>query len=56
MPDVYPGDDVLLKRVAKGDSDALLLLYQQYGNLVYSMARRVLGDSGAAEESPRTSF
>ena len=43
-------DSALLRRIAAGDSDALLALHQRYVNLVYSMAWRVLQDVGLAEE------
>jgi RNA polymerase sigma-70 factor, ECF subfamily len=56
MPDTYPGDDVLLRRILTGDSDALLLLHRQYVDLVYSMARRVLHDAQLAEEVTQDVF
>jgi RNA polymerase sigma-70 factor, ECF subfamily len=56
MPDAYPGDNVLLQRIGDGDSDALLLLHKQYVNLVYSMARRVVGDAQVAEEITQDVF
>jgi RNA polymerase sigma-70 factor (ECF subfamily) len=33
-----------------GDETALAILYDRYASLVYSVAKRVLGDSSAAEE------
>src|SRR5271157_3091707 len=33
-----------------GDETALGILYDRYGGLVYSVAKHILGDSGAAEE------
>lgn len=49
-------DEVLLKRVAQGDQDALLVLHKRYVNLVYSMAWRVLQDVGRAEEVTQDIF
>lgn len=49
-------DGTLLKRVARGDEDALLVLHKRYVNLVYSMAWRVLQDVGRAEEVTQDIF
>ncbi len=43
-------DLVLIRRVMGGDETALASLYDRYASLVYSVAKRVLGDSSAAEE------
>ncbi len=43
-------DLVLIRRVMGGDETALASLYDRYGSLVYSVAKRVLGDSSTAEE------
>jgi RNA polymerase sigma-70 factor, ECF subfamily len=51
-----PDDSVLLRRIAAGDSDALVALHQRYVNLVYSMAWRVLQDVGLAEEVSQDVF
>lgn len=40
----------LIRHVAEGDESALASLYDRYSGVVYSVARRVLQDSGAAEE------
>ncbi|HLI30662.1 MAG TPA: sigma-70 family RNA polymerase sigma factor [Terriglobia bacterium] len=40
----------LIRRVAEGDEPALARLYDRYSGIVYSVAHRVLQDSGAAEE------
>ena len=44
-------DDVqLAEQLAAGDARALELLYDRYGALAYSVAMRVLGDPGKAED------
>jgi len=40
----------LLARIGKKDEDALSALYDRYSGLVYSEAKRILRDTGAAEE------
>ena len=40
----------LLERVVQRDESALSALYDRYSGLVFSEAKRVLGDTGAAEE------
>jgi RNA polymerase sigma-70 factor, ECF subfamily len=40
----------LLTRIRQKDEDALSALYDRYSGLVYSEARRILQDTGAAEE------
>lgn len=51
-----PDDFTLLQQTATGNTDALMLLHQRYVNLVYSMARRVLGDGHLAEEVTQDIF
>ncbi|MEZ4669505.1 MAG: sigma-70 family RNA polymerase sigma factor [Anaerolineae bacterium] len=46
----------LLQRVNAGDEEALMLFHNQYVNLVYSVAYRVLGDQQAAEEVTQDTF
>ena len=46
----------LIRRVNRGDEEALVELHQQYVNLVYSVAFRVLGDQQAAEEVTQDTF
>ena len=43
-------DLTLMKRIARQDEAALGELYDRYSRLVYSVAYRVVGDHGAAEE------
>lgn len=49
-PDGRDSDEGLIRRIANGDEVALGVLYDRYGGLVYSVAKRILGDSGSAEE------
>jgi len=49
-------DEQLLKRIAAGDQDALLALYDRYGRLVYSLAYQVLRDHQLAEEVTQDVF
>ncbi len=46
----------LLEQIAKGNQDALMGLYQQYGNLVFSLALRVLREPALAEEITQDVF
>lgn len=43
-------DQVALERMARGEHDALAELYDRHGRLVYSLALRILRDSGEAED------
>jgi RNA polymerase sigma-70 factor (ECF subfamily) len=43
-------DEGLIRRILAGDETALGTLYDRYGGLVYSVANRILRDTGAAEE------
>jgi len=45
-----------MTRVAKGDEQALLVLYDQYSSRVYALALKMLGDSMAAEEITQDVF
>jgi RNA polymerase sigma-70 factor (ECF subfamily) len=46
-----PAADVeAIRRVARGDADALAFLYDRHSRIVYSLAFRVIGDSPDAEE------
>jgi RNA polymerase sigma-70 factor (ECF subfamily) len=50
-------DDLqLLQRIGKRDQHAVLLLYQKYGDLVFSLALRVLREPGLAEEVTQDIF
>jgi RNA polymerase sigma-70 factor, ECF subfamily len=43
-------DEVLVSRIATGDSGALGVLYDRYGRLAYGLAFRMLADGPAAED------
>lgn len=43
-------DAALLARIQSGDQDAMSRFFQRYGSMVYSVALRVLKDSGDAED------
>ena len=43
-------DQTALERMARGDHDALAELYDRYGRLLYSLALRILRDTGDAED------
>jgi RNA polymerase sigma-70 factor (ECF subfamily) len=49
-PDRRDSDEGLIRRILSGDEVALGLLYERYGGRVYSVAKRILQDDGAAEE------
>ncbi|MBV8692579.1 MAG: RNA polymerase sigma factor, partial [Actinobacteria bacterium] len=46
----------LAGRLAGGDTDAVRDLYREYGRLVFTVANRVLGDRGLAEEATQQAF
>jgi RNA polymerase sigma-70 factor (ECF subfamily) len=43
-------DDRLVAGIRAGDEQAMAQLYDRYSSIVYSVALRVLGDTGAAED------
>jgi RNA polymerase sigma-70 factor (ECF subfamily) len=47
---VSSSDEALLARVKSNDQTAMKDLFDRYGNLVYSIALRVLNDTGHAED------
>src|SRR5579871_6785493 len=53
---VLPTDIELMQRIAQSDQAALSTLYQRYGGIVYSLALRVLQNSGPAEEVTQDVF
>ena len=44
------GDEELIDRMAHRDAEAVRVLYQRYGRMVYGLAVQVTGDAAAAEE------
>jgi RNA polymerase sigma-70 factor (ECF subfamily) len=48
--DAQLGDAQLLERVRAGDQLAMTEIFDRYGRMVYSVALRVLGDPGHAED------
>ena len=54
MPEI--DDNQLIKRVAQGDEDAFLTLYDWYAGRVHALTLRILGDSMLAEEATQDTF
>ena len=56
-PQIDASDEVhLLGRIAAGDRDAFRQLYQRYSAPLFSLAIRVVGDNGVAEEALQDTF
>jgi len=49
-PRAVPPDAILVSAIASGDESAMGQLYDRYSPIVYSIALRVLGDAGMAED------
>jgi RNA polymerase sigma factor (sigma-70 family) len=49
-------DADLASRFASGDADSVRVVYQSYGRLVFSIAFKVLGDTGLAEDATQQTF
>lgn len=49
-------DEALMRLIAHTRAEALSVLYDRYGRLVYSLAFRTLGDAAAAEEVTQDVF
>jgi RNA polymerase sigma-70 factor, ECF subfamily len=47
---VVANDAMLVSAIRSGDESAMGQLYDRYSSIVYSVALRVLGDTGAAED------
>jgi RNA polymerase sigma-70 factor, ECF subfamily len=43
-------DEALIERIRSGDETAMADMYERYSGIVYGVALRVLGDTGAAED------
>ena len=53
---VVTPDLVLVSGIRAGDASAMASLYDRYSSVVYSVALRVLGDTGAAEDIQQEVF
>jgi RNA polymerase sigma-70 factor (ECF subfamily) len=53
---VATGDAQLAAGFATGNPDSVRAVYEAYGRLVYSVAYKVLGDSGLAEDATQQTF
>jgi RNA polymerase sigma-70 factor, ECF subfamily len=49
-------DTALVSAIYAGDQNAMAALYDRYSSVVYSVALRVLGDTGAAEDVQQDVF
>ena len=56
MTTVVLDDAALASRFASGDADSVRVVYQTYGRLVFSVAHKVLGDTGLAEDATQQTF
>ena len=54
--DLVEADAAVVARVADGDYDALRLLYDRYGRIVYGMTYRLTKDAQLAEEATQDTF
>ncbi|MEE9277201.1 MAG: sigma-70 family RNA polymerase sigma factor, partial [Dehalococcoidia bacterium] len=48
--------DLLLRRIADGDDDALRELYRAYARLAFTLAYRILGHEDRAEDAVQEAF
>lgn len=51
-----PADAALMSAIRSGDQGAMATLYDRYSSVVYSVALRVLGETGAAEDVQQEVF
>jgi RNA polymerase sigma-70 factor, ECF subfamily len=56
IADVEPSDKELMDLVVRGDQSAFEVLYDRHSIHLFSMARRITGDSGSAEELLQDAF
>ncbi len=49
-------DEDLVARIARGDREALGLIYDRYARVIFSVSVRLLGDRGVAEEITQEVF
>lgn len=50
MEGVTIRDEILIQQIAQGSTDALGILYDRYGRLIYALGVKITGDAGQAEE------
>ena len=56
VPSGTDTDEELMRRVAGGDTRAFEAVYDRYHGQAYSLARRIAGPGGGAEEATRDAF
>jgi RNA polymerase sigma-70 factor, ECF subfamily len=56
MEHTDPDDEELIRRIRQARPEAVRILYQRYGRMVYSVALHTVGDPGAAEEITQDVF
>ena len=56
MVDLNTDEAGLIQRVAKGDQQAFLVIYDRYSARIYALALYILGDSMLAEEVTQDTF
>src|SRR6202046_4135234 len=56
QPQTIPADLALVTGLKSGDQGAMAQLYDRYSSIVYAVALRVLGDTGAAEDVLQEEF
>ncbi|MGA2764138.1 MAG: sigma-70 family RNA polymerase sigma factor [Spirochaetia bacterium] len=56
MSNEVPGDEELMRRMVRGETQALRELYARHGRLVYGLALRIVGDQEAAQEITQDVF
>jgi RNA polymerase sigma-70 factor (ECF subfamily) len=53
---VTPSDERVIDLIAQGSPEGIEMLYDRYGRLAYTLALRVLGDTGGAEDVVQEAF
>ncbi|MGH3693628.1 MAG: RNA polymerase sigma factor [Pseudonocardiaceae bacterium] len=51
-----PPDDEVVRRICAGDQRSIAVLYDRYGRQAYSLARRICGDDGIAQDVVQEAF
>src|SRR3954453_23648915 len=49
-------DEELMPRIGEKDADAFEVFYDRHGGVAYSLAYRIVGESGAAEDVTQEAF